>query len=99
MRDAFWPALALVLLLTCAHPPAYAPAASHCQQALTLAEVLGLRPLQAHCHHGLGLLAATSGQTERARSELATALALYQAMDMTFWLPQTETALVQVEGR
>ena len=82
-----------------AAPPEMAPAAAHYQQALALAEALGLRPLQAHCHRGLGLLAATIGQTERAHSELATALALYQAMDMTFWLPQTETALVQVEGR
>jgi hypothetical protein len=24
---------------------------------------------------------------------------LYRAMDMTFWLPQTEAALAQVEGR
>jgi hypothetical protein len=24
---------------------------------------------------------------------------MYQAMEMTFWLPQAEAALVQVEGR
>ena len=30
---------------------------------------------------------------------LATAIALYHAMDMTFWLPQIEAALAQVEGR
>ena len=82
-----------------ANPPAFAPAAANYQQALTLAEVLGLRPLQAHCHRGLGLLAATIGQVERAHSELATALAMYQSMEMTFWLPQTEAALVQVEAR
>jgi tetratricopeptide (TPR) repeat protein len=82
-----------------ADPPELAPAAAHYQQALALAEALGLRPLQAHCHRSLGLLAATIGQGERARSELATAIAMYQAMDMTFWLPQTEAALVQVEGR
>jgi hypothetical protein len=28
-----------------------------------------------------------------------TAIALYRTMDMTFWLPQTEAALAQVEGR
>jgi hypothetical protein len=32
-------------------------------------------------------------------AELSTALALYQTMDMTFWLPQVEAALAQVEGR
>jgi tetratricopeptide (TPR) repeat protein len=82
-----------------ADPPEIAPAAAHYQQGLALAEALGLRPLQAHCHRGLGLLAATIGQAARARSELTTAVALYQSLDMTFWLPQTEAALVQVEGR
>ena len=33
-----------------------------------------------------------------ARTALAAARALYRAMDMTFWLPQTEAALAQVEG-
>jgi hypothetical protein len=52
-----------------------------------------MRPLVAHCHHGLGSLYATVGQREQARSALTTAIALYRAMDMTFWLPQTEAAL------
>jgi len=26
-------------------------------------------------------------------------MSLYHAMDMTFWLPQVEAALAQVEGR
>jgi hypothetical protein len=29
----------------------------------------------------------------------STAIAMYQAMEMTFWLPETETALAKVEGR
>jgi predicted protein tyrosine phosphatase len=33
-----------------------APAETHYQQALALAEELGMRPLQAHCHRGLGTL-------------------------------------------
>ena len=66
-------------------------------QALTLAEELGMRPLQAHCHRGLGTLYATIGQQEQARAELSAAIVLYRAMDMTFWLPQTEAALAQVE--
>jgi hypothetical protein len=28
-----------------------------------------------------------------------TAIKMYKSMDMTFWLPQTEAALAQVEGR
>jgi class 3 adenylate cyclase/tetratricopeptide (TPR) repeat protein len=72
-------------------------AAAYYNQALALAEELGMRPLQAHCHRGLGTLYATIGQQEQARTELSAAIVLYRAMDMTFWLPQTEAALAQVE--
>ena len=74
-------------------------AATHYRQALALADELGMRPLQAHCHRGLGILYAKMGQREQARAELAVAIDLYRAMDMTFWLPQAEAALGQVEGR
>jgi Flp pilus assembly protein TadD len=80
-------------------PLDFAQAESHYQQALALAEELGMRPLQAHCHHGLGTLYVKTGQREQARTELSTAIELYRAMDMTFWLPQAEAALAQVEGR
>ena len=55
-----------------------------------------MRPLLAHCHCGLGTLYAKAGQQEQARIEFSTAIGLYRAMEMTFWLPQTETALAQV---
>jgi tetratricopeptide (TPR) repeat protein len=77
--------------------PAVEPAAGHYRQALTLAEELGMRPLQAHCHRGLGTLYAATGQQEQARTELSTAIEMYRAMEMTFWLPETEAALAQVE--
>ena len=73
-----------------------APAEDHYRQALTLADELGMRPLVAHCHRGLGTLYAANGQREQARTELAAAIDLYRAMDMTFWLPQTEAALARV---
>jgi tetratricopeptide (TPR) repeat protein len=82
-----------------ADPPDIAPAEAHYQQALVLAEELGMRPLVAHCHHGLGRLYGQTGRGEQARAALAAAIELYRAMDMTFWLPQTEAALAQVEGR
>src|SRR5262249_61334082 len=78
-------------------PPKGGPAAGHYRQALALAEELGMRPLQAHCHHGLGTLYATLGQQEQARAELSAAIVLYRGMDMTFWLPQTQAALPHVE--
>ena len=80
-------------------PPDVTPAVAHYQQALALAEALGMRPLQAHCHHSLGTLYATTGRPEQARAALSAAIALYRAMDMTFWLPETEAALAQVEGQ
>jgi tetratricopeptide (TPR) repeat protein len=82
-----------------ADPPDAAQAEASYQQALALAEELGMRPLQAHCHRGLGTLYATIGQQEQARTELSTAIAMYTSMAMTFWLPQTEAVLAQVAGQ
>jgi tetratricopeptide (TPR) repeat protein len=79
------------------NPPDTASAATHYRQALALAEELGMRPLQAHCYRGLGTLYVATGQREQARAALSTAIAMYRAMTMTFWLPQAETALAQVE--
>jgi tetratricopeptide (TPR) repeat protein len=78
-------------------PLAVEPVATYYHQALALAEELGMRPLQAHCHRGLGTLYAATGQRKQARIELSRALEMYWAMEMTFWLPQTETALAQVD--
>jgi tetratricopeptide (TPR) repeat protein len=79
-----------------AGPPDVVQAKTYYQQALALAEALGMRPLQAHCHLGLGTLYAATGQREQARTALATAIDLYRTMDMRFWLPQAEAALAQL---
>jgi tetratricopeptide (TPR) repeat protein len=79
--------------------PEVTSAEAHYRQALALAEELGMRPLQAHCYRGLGTLYAHMSQREQARTALSTAIEMYQSMEMTFWLPQTEAALAQVEGR
>ena len=79
-----------------ADPPDVAPAAAHYQQALALAEELGMRPLIAHCHLGLGRLYGQTGRAEPGRAALTAAIDLYCAMDMTFWLPQAEGALAQI---
>jgi tetratricopeptide (TPR) repeat protein len=82
------------------HDPLRAePAEEYFRQALALAEELGMRPLVAHCHFGLGTLYAKIGRPEQAHTELTTAIELYRTMEMTFWLPQAEAALAQVEGR
>jgi tetratricopeptide (TPR) repeat protein len=74
-------------------------AEAHYCQALALADELGMRPLLAHCHRGLGTLYAKTGRPEQARVELSAAIDLYHAMDMAFWLPQAEAELARVEGR
>ena len=50
-----------------ADPPDAVQAEAHYQQALALADELGMRPLQAHGHLGLGTLYATTGQRQQAR--------------------------------
>jgi class 3 adenylate cyclase/tetratricopeptide (TPR) repeat protein len=80
-------------------PPATGVAEASYRQALALAEELRMRPLQAHCHCSLGTLYAELGRPDSARTELSAAIEWYRAMDMTFWLPQAEAALAQVEGR
>jgi len=79
------------------NPPEVERAEAHYRQALALADELGMRPLVAHCHRGLGTLYSQMEWMEQARAALSAAIDLYRAMDMTFWLPQTEAALAQVE--
>jgi tetratricopeptide (TPR) repeat protein len=78
--------------------PVVEQAETYYHQALALAKELGMRPLQAHCHRSLGTWYLQSGQRQHAHTALTTAIALYRAMEMTFWLPQAEAALAQVEG-
>ena len=78
------------------HPPDAAQAEAHYRHALALAEELGMRPLVAHCHAGLGTLYTTTGRWKQARAELSVAIALYRVMEMPFWLTQAEATLAQV---
>jgi len=55
-----------------------------------------MRPLVAHCHLGFGILYRRTGRQEEARAELTTAIELFQAMEMTFWLSRAEVELTEV---
>jgi tetratricopeptide (TPR) repeat protein len=79
-------------------PHALDHAAAYYQQALTLANELGMRPLQAHCYHGLGTLYSQMDRAEQARAALSTAIDLYREMEMSFWLPGAEAALADLEA-
>jgi tetratricopeptide (TPR) repeat protein len=77
-------------------PPEVEDAVAYHCQALTLAESLGMRPLVAHCHFGLGKLYCSTGDRTKAEEHLATATAMYREMGMAHWLPEVEALLQQV---
>jgi tetratricopeptide (TPR) repeat protein len=79
-------------------PPEADPAEGHYRHALALAEALGMRPLLAHCHLGLGTLYTQVDPPEQARAELSSAMALYYAMEMTFWPLRAEVTLAGMAG-
>jgi len=54
---------------------------------------VGMRPVQTHCHLGLGKLYRRTGRPDEARAELATAVAMLREMGMAFWLPEAEAEL------
>jgi class 3 adenylate cyclase/tetratricopeptide (TPR) repeat protein len=75
-----------------AHPdaPDGEAAERHYRDALAVADELGMRPLVAHCHLGLARLFRLTARHAQARTHLTTATTMYRAMDMTYWLAQTE---------
>ena len=60
------------------------------QQAMALGEELGIRPLVAHCHLGLGRLYLRTGKQQHAQEHLAAAIRMFHEMDMGFWLERAE---------
>jgi hypothetical protein len=67
------------------------------RQALALAEELGMRPLLAHCHLGLGTLYTKIGHLAQARAALSTAIELFHTMEMPFWLLRAKAVLAQAQ--
>ena len=66
---------------------------AHYREAIVLANELGMRPLVAHCHLGLGRCSGRAGKREEAQDHLTTAMTMYREMDMRFWLEQAEAVL------
>jgi class 3 adenylate cyclase/tetratricopeptide (TPR) repeat protein len=59
-------------------------AESSYREALALATELGMRPLIAHCHLGLGKLYRRTGKQQEAEEHLTTATTMYREMGMTY---------------
>jgi len=67
-------------------------AVAHYEEARTMAQELKMRPLEAHCHLGLGTLHTRTGIDTIAHSEFNAAAKLYRAMSMSSWLSVAEAA-------
>jgi hypothetical protein len=74
-------------------PPNATRAETCYQEALALASKLGMRPLTAECHLGLGLLRRRIGASQDGDECLRTAAALFHEMGMRFWQERSEAAL------
>src|SRR5262249_31562158 len=61
-------------------PPEIESAKQHYHQGLALAAEVGMRPLAAHCHLGLGKLSRRTGTRVQAQEHLATARTMYREM-------------------
>jgi tetratricopeptide (TPR) repeat protein len=83
-----------------AHPkrPDVTAAVGHYSQALALASDLGMRPLVAHCHLGLGELYRRTDDRATAQEHLMTAATMYREMGMGFWLEKAKAALGPPHG-
>ena len=74
-----------------------ATAEAHYGAAMALASELGMRPLVAHCHLGLGKLYRRAGKRLQAKEQLITSMSMFREMDMGFWLQKAEAELQVIE--
>jgi hypothetical protein len=61
-----------------------------------LAEELGMRPLLAHCHLGLGKLYRRTRKQQQAKEHIVTARAMMREMEMGLWLEKAEAELKEL---
>jgi tetratricopeptide (TPR) repeat protein len=83
----------LAEILSDRDPSAFRQAEDHYRQATALAKELGMLPLIAHCHLGLGRLYRRIGQREQGEASLTTATTMYREMDMRFWLEKADAEM------
>jgi tetratricopeptide (TPR) repeat protein len=67
------------------------------REALALADELGMHPLVAPCHLGLGTLYRRTSDRAKAEEHLTTAATMYREMGMTFWLEKADAERSRVE--
>jgi class 3 adenylate cyclase/tetratricopeptide (TPR) repeat protein len=86
------------MLAACLNPPDFREAENDYTSALALAQDLGMRPLEGHCHLGLGHGYRQNGQPVLARGEVLKAIDIFREIDMDYWLAKAESSLNDVHG-
>jgi class 3 adenylate cyclase/tetratricopeptide (TPR) repeat protein len=71
-------------------------AEAYYRRAMAVSRELEMRPLQAHCHVGLGNVCIAREMSAQGRAELSAAADLYRSMEMTFWLNRAEATLKNI---
>jgi class 3 adenylate cyclase/tetratricopeptide (TPR) repeat protein len=94
--DEAWSLYLLGAINASEEPASVSISEDHYRHGLLRAEELGMRPVVAHCHLGLGKLYRRTGDQDQAREHLTSATAMYREMDMPFWLEQAEGELKEV---
>lgn len=65
----------------------------HYREAIDLTETVGMRPLAALCHAGLGTLHHRAGERAKAEAHLGMAASSFRKLGMQLWLERTENEL------
>jgi hypothetical protein len=57
---------------------------------------IGMRPLVAHCHLGLGKLYGRTSRPGQAHERFTTATTMYREMGMTYWVENAELEMAKL---
>jgi tetratricopeptide (TPR) repeat protein len=68
-------------------------AEGHYRKAMALASELGMAPLLAHCHFGLGEGYSRASKNEQSQEHLLAAAGMYRTLEMSPWIREIEMAL------
>jgi tetratricopeptide (TPR) repeat protein len=75
------------------HAESLEMAEGHYRKAMALASELGMVPLLAHCHLGIGKGHGRTINGLQAREHLVKAASLYRTLEMPFWMHEAEASL------
>jgi hypothetical protein len=68
----------------------------HYGAAMALASELGMLPLLAYCHLGLGRLYKRTAKRDKVQEHLTVATTMFRQMGMRFWLEKAEVEMKEL---